>query len=551
MSLTVPLEVWLSTGRSGRYVAQDLRDLTFRWTDPGGYQSCRLTLDRPLTRTPDEVGYYGDCTVYDTRTGQVVWDGRQEDPGRAAGAGQIYELAALGGQSHTRDRSVSWIYVDRDMTRWSPVHTSACPGGQRSVGEDETAFPGEVSLSQLMPNGTPVSGAGTTYVSSRYMWIYRTGQKLGRFDYRWDTGRTDTNLRVRAYAHAAGTWSSTFTLARDQAANTAGGTSSAKVITTDYPNGRDSIQVRLQWTGATTTIGDDLTWLAYAGLVVIGTRYNRSGTHLLTGASYPASTVAASDVVEDLLGRLLGGQYDAANAVISATSHNIEQLAYIDPVTADDVLSDLALLESGYTWRVWERGTNGLYRFEYVPIPTAVRYEAEVSDDGYESIGSANGLYNRVSVRWRDAGGAVRTTERTATVPELDAAGVTRQQMIDLGDEVGSLNEAQRAGDQFLQDHRYAANAGTLRVSGPIMDLQLGRMVMPWEIRPGLIRLRGINPRPDALNASSVNGESVLRIVSSGFRASDATATLELDSYAPSTAGLLALLRKRAATRRR
>jgi hypothetical protein len=81
-------------------------------------------------------------------------------------------------------------------------------------------------------------------------------------------------------------------------------------------------------------------------------------------------------------------------------------------------------------------------------------------------------------------------------------------------------------------------------IARPIHDILAGRMVQPWEIRPGtLIRVRGILPRPDSLNATARDGLTVFRIVSVEFRASDAAAVLELDSYSTSVARALADLR--------
>jgi hypothetical protein len=274
------------------------------------------------------------------------------------------------------------------------------------------------------------------------------------------------------------------------------------------------------------------------GIRVVAMRYDKAGNELTTG--YSTDTVLASEVVEDLLGRVLD-QYDGTNAVVEDTSYAIQQLAYPNAITPEKVLNDLMALESGHTWRVWERGSNGLYRFEWTTTPDEVRYEADLLD-GFDAPGSADGLYNAVTVRYRDAGDRVRTVVRTATVPDLDNAGITRQGYIDLGDEVGSQADAEQAGDQWLAQRQYPPNAGRLKIARKILDRETGRMVDPWEIRPGLIRVRGILPRVDALNATARDGVTIFRIVASEFRASDASATLALDSYPYSVAGSLAEL---------
>ncbi|GAB2951836.1 hypothetical protein GCM10027280_45280 [Micromonospora polyrhachis] len=533
MSLPIPLTVRLSTSRALRHITRDVRDLTFGWSDPGGYTSCRVSLDRPLTLQPDEIAYYGILTVHDARTGMTVWEGRLEDPGRSAGSdGQVWDLAALGGQVHTRDRTIPLIYVDQPMTGLERVD-NATPGAQDSVGADPGDTTGlRQALVLQFPSGQPV--VTNSRVTVRYTAVQRAGQRLARCDYQWDGGQTSSNLRVEAIARTDGSLGGG-SVARSDNISTAGGGSSPRVIGTHWSTDRNTLDWRLTYVGGGGTVTTDDNWASIWNMVVLGTRYNKSGTEL---GVYPNSYVLASEVAEDLLGRLLT-QYDGPGATIVTTTHQIDQLAYPDGVDPARILEDLLTLEAGHTWRVWERGPTGRYRFEFVPTPSQVRYEASVVD-GYDSQGSADGLYNRVTVLWRDSGGHIRTTERTATVPLLDAAGLIRQGRIDLGSAVGSVADAQRAGDQWLADRRYPPNAGRLRIARPILDLQTGRMVQPWEIRPGLIRVRGILPRPDALNTSVRDGVTVFRVRGVEYRASDGAAVLDLDSYAPSTPRLLA-----------
>lgn len=549
MSLPIPLAVRLSTTRTDRVVTRDVRELEFRSVVPGGYASCTITLDRPLSVQPDEIAYFGKLYVYDARTGATVWEGLLEDPGRgASGNGQVWQIAAIGPSAHAHDRTVPLIYVDKSLERWTPVETQACPDGQVRTGNDETIFPGEPSMILSIPNGTPVTSS--SYVSRRYLPISLAGQKLARLDYRWDTGRTDTNLHIRAFARDSATWATTFTQIRDDASNTAGGGSTPKVVGTDWTAGKDSCDVRWAYLGTTSQVGDDVTWAALAGLVVQATRYNASGTELLTGASYTANTVTADQVVADLLGRLLT-RYDGANATIATNSYAIDQLAYPDGVTAEQVLADLMKLQSGYYWAAWESNSAGKYRFEWSAWPTTVRYEADVTD-GFDSPGSALDLYNAVTVRYRGVDGSIRTVRRTQAVAALDNASITREAFLDLGDATGSSANATQAGDQFLAEHASPPNAGRLTIGRPILDVTGGRMVQPWEIRPGtLIRVRGVLPRVDALNASDRDGVTIFRVVGVTYRASTATAELELDSYPRTVAQALARVLERPLTARR
>ncbi|MGX4657110.1 hypothetical protein ACWCHM_26175 [Micromonospora sp. SCSIO 07396] len=539
MSLPIPLSIKLVTSKGERNVTRETRDLVMRWTDPGGYASCQIALDRPLTLQPDEVAYYGNLLVHDGRHGGVVWDGRLEDPGRSAGAqGQVWDLAAVGGQAHTRDRTVPLIYVDQQVLSNLDRVDNATPKGDDSVGSTpaNTASQEQVLILQF-PEGLTV--VPNSRVVTRYLGLQRASQKLARIDYTWDAGRTDSAYQVEAVARTDGSLASG-EVARSNNWSTSGGGSSPRVIVTHWTAGRNTIEWRIIYTGVGGKIGNDLHWGTFGNLIVLSTRWTAAGSEQLTAAPYGNSYVLAHEIVADLLGRLLTS-FDGANARIATTTYQIDQLAYPDGVDPARVLDDLLSMEAGYTWRAWERNAAGRYRFEWVALPTTVRYEADVTD-GYESQGSADGLYNRITVRWKDSKGRPRTTTRTSSVPALDNATppLIRQGSIDLGGDVGSTSAAQRAGDQWLADRKWAPNGGRLRIARPILDLETGRMVQPWEIRPGLIRVRGVLPRPDALNASTRDGVTIFRIVASEYRVSDGAATLELDSYAPSTSRMLA-----------
>ncbi len=533
MSLPVPLSVRIVTAAGDRHVARDLRDLRFRSTVPGGFASAQLSFHRPLSLQPVDVAYYGQVFVYD-RSGQTVWAGRLEDPGRSAGSdGEVWQINAVGPSAHTRDRTVPLVYVDTDFA-FERVDNQT-PGGVDSVG----ASPGDpLGLDQWQllrfPASTPV-GMGSR-VSVRYQHLWRAGQKLARVSAGWDAGVTDANYAVQAVARTDGSLGGG-DVAATAGLNTVGGNFAA-VIATDFPaaNLRNTIEFRLFKSAAgSATISTDTYWAALKDIAIVGTRYNAAGTELLTAASYPLSTVLAHEVVADLLGRLLT-QFDGANASITAGTHPITKLAWVDGVDAERVLAELMRLEPRCFWAAWEPNAAGRYCFEWATWPTSVRFDADVSDT-FDSPGSADGLYDRVRVRWVDGAGRPRTTVRTQTVQVLADAGISREAFIDLGAVSGGESNANRAGDEFLAEHAAAPNQGTLTVARPLIDYTSGRTVYPWELprlAPGsLIRVRGVLPRVDSLNASARDGVTVFRCVGAEFNASSASCQLELDSFAP------------------
>ncbi|MDG4792020.1 hypothetical protein O7626_40100 [Micromonospora sp. WMMD1102] len=547
MTLTLPLAVRLSTARGEAHITRRLRDLSWRITAPGGFASITMSLHEPIAGQPDWLAYYGRAYIYDQRTGAVLCEGRLEDPGRSAGPdGQVWDLVAVGPAAHARDRHVPLIYVDRSLERWIPRDGgSAHPKADRRADVDASDNP---VLRFQPPTGT--SWAQNRTGTMGYPHLRYAGLKLGAFNASGTCGANTTNWR---WQQVTRTPAGVGTVARDVAFTAPSISTSQRVASLSFPAGDDWVEMRVLQQNASAQTPSDAIWCTFGDLYVMQVLVNESGTELYEPAfDYPDGYLTADQVIRDLLGRLLP-QYDGPRATIAATSYQIRELAYPDGVDAATVLDDLMRLEPAYLWEALESNAAGKHRFNWRQWPTEVRYEADVGDAGYDAPGSADGLYNEVTVRWRDATGQTRTTRVTQSVPELTAAGLTRSpKPLDLGDEVGSSTEATQAGQQFLAEHRAPPNGGRLRLSRPVLDLMAGTRVAPWEVRPGyLIRVRGVLPRPDALNATTRDGVTVFKIASTEFRASDATATLELDTFAPSTARALATLLNRPLTRRR
>ncbi|HEX2549977.1 MAG TPA: hypothetical protein VHK64_00155, partial [Nocardioidaceae bacterium] len=389
-----------------------------------------------------------------------------------------------------------------------------------------------------LPQGLSVNlgdGAAMTYQELRF-----TGQKLARVSAFEDAGGTNGNWNLEMclgtnVTVATGDTGDAITMTTASA-----GVSRDSQVVTDFANGRNVVLfLFIQRAGGAVTASNDLHWASWQSVFVRSMLLSATGSDITTG--YTNDYVRADEVVKDLLGRALS-QYDGALATVTTTSYQHSQLAYPDGADPGKILDDLIDIEpTDFYYAAWESTVNATvtapkYRFEFIAWPTSVRYEASTLD-GYRSQGSADGLYNAARVRYVDAQGDTHLTQLTSSVPELSAAGLTREGFIDLGSEAASSASATSAGNSFLADHSSVLNAGTLTVARPILDRTLGRMVMPWEIRPGqLIRVRGILPRVDGLNATARDGVTVFRIVGVNYSARDAAATLDLDSFQPTIA---------------
>jgi hypothetical protein len=518
----IPLTVRLKTRRKDMDVTAQINDLSFRSSIPGGYASCQISLNRPLDIQPDEIEYFATLYVYDGRNGSTTWEGRLEDPGRGAGdQGEVWSITAVGPKVHAQDLTFPVIYVDKSLERWKRSRYSH-PRADTSTSEIADDVD---SLMVSVPQGTVID---TTWAGD---WIYRhiyyCGQRLARVRWEHIEGGASTNYQVKMFTRQ-GTGTALFSTAQNWAVTEQ--TMACNLGTASWDNTADVVSYRAQRDVSGTT-ADAVAWSQAYNVVVRAVVKNVDGSDNLSTSGYNVNNIDPIEVVMDLLGRALP-KYDGANAVLVGSGVDIDQLCYPDGTTAEQILNDLALYDPGFYWAAWETNPATLKnRFEYKPWPSTVRYEAGI-EDGFDSPGSASDLYNAVRVRYLNPNNSVRTIRRTQTVQELTDAGITREAYIDLSDEIGSVTTAAYVGDNFLNEHRYPPNAGTLRIGRPIIDNDTGRMVHPWEILPGnLIRVRGVLPRVDALNPTNRDGVTVFRVVSIEFSISDGIAVLELDSY--------------------
>lgn len=539
MALTVPLAVRIGD----THITREVSAVKFRKEAVGGVRNIQVRLARPLDRFDANIAAYSRIYLYDARSGATLAEGRLSDFGRgaSAGDGQQWDIVAFGPAQHASDKMFPYIVIDQQVDRWSlNDYKTVSIASIKNLEEGGGYVDGH---QMAVPTG---STAGTSFVAAAsYRAILEAGQKLGSIITSWRAGLADADYKayIGSSQGIGGSLHDAYI-----ASFATGTTNKTVVVVTDFPNGDDV--ARLHMTRVTSSItGADTHWLKWSGLMIRALLVDKVGTEITTG--YSTAYVNAHNVILDLLGRVLD-QYDGANAVISsAGTYQIDQLAYPDGITAAQVLDDLMLLEPAFYWTTGPSDpTTGKYPFTWQAWPTTVRYEVDLEDGGSFPTSSQE-LWNRVLVRWKSKSGIVRTVVRTRACAILDAAGVTRQTVLDLGDEIGSPAAATRAGDNFLASHNVPANAGTLTVSRQIRDLTTGAVVDPQEIEPGeLIRVRGVESYPDSLNASSNDGLTVFRIRSMEYDSDSNSAVLELDTDSRSTANALARLIKRRTRRR-
>lgn len=539
MSLPVPLSVRIGN----QHITRHVQGLSFRKEAVGGLRSISFRLARPLSSLDASLTPFTKVYVYDGRLADCIAEARLTDTGRSAsGSGQVWDMAAFGPAQYAADVVGPLIYVDRRITddAWEIADVMHAGGVSFTSGTrpNDTSASAPAGLLASFDDGVAINTASR--VVRRYTPAWQAGHKLARYAFNWSNGHTSTIWQNHGRTRTDGsptTGEDSYAAFWDA---TTGGTAAA-VVGTNFPDGRNTLDLRIYWGGgAATTTGADVDWGWFEAIVVRTMLKSKAGVDITTG--YTNNYVLAHEVVADLLGRSLV-EFDGANATIETTTMNIDQLAYPEGVSAAQVLSDLMTVEPAFRWYASPSTTGAGYRFAWEAWPTTVRYEAGLDDGGSFPL-SGNGVYNRAIVKWTPVGGgAPRWTTRTMACASLDAAGLTRTAIVDLGSEVGSAALADAAGDAFLAEHNVPQNTGSLTVARPIRDVISGRMVQPWEIQPGeLIRVRGVESYADSLNADDSDGLTVFRIFAMDYESESNAANLELDTDPHTTAAALARL---------
>ena len=536
MTLNVPLAVSVD----GLHITPKVAGLSFRKEAVGGLQNVTLSLLAPLDASP--LTPLDKVLVMDTRSGKVIGQADVADPGRNAdqNTGQTWSMTAFGPAAHASDINQMLQVIDQSMDDgWRRVRRADLAGGE--IGK--STKPGTDSTDAIVAH-VPTSKFinPDDHLAVRYERIRDAGQRLGRVRYDWDAGVTDTNFKVRAVAGLNNTPDSS--AAKSSGWNTAGGSHTA-VYTTDFTLGRNQVDLEVWFDsglGAAFQPPNDKYWASFENVLIRSVLSEKDGTDQTCNNDY----VKADWVIRHLLGGGWLPQYDAVNASIDTGGvFQIDQMTYPDGISPREVFDDLMALESAYYWTTGPDITGLGYQFWWKPWPTTVRYEATLEDGG-DFPTTTRELYNRVTVRWVDRRGRAQATQVSGSCPILDAKGRTRRAILDVSTELGSSANAAQLGANFLAEHKYPPNMGTINVARPIRDLETGRLVQPFEIEPGeLIRVRGVESYPDALNATSNDGQTVFRIWATTYTADANVAQLELDTYSRSTEQALAKLERR------
>lgn len=558
--ITVPLMVrLLSRTGSLNITGQLLDDLQYGNAVPGGYTSAQCKLSRPLDRNAIDLAPYTGFEVVDAASGQQLWYGRLEDPGKSS-RDKVWSLSAQGWSAHAQDVAKAVNYQDSRLSEFVPFQPELKGGGDVQTGaSDGTPGYDDPAMTFHWPKGAQLTS--TRRLQMQLQTLVPSGQHIAYMRVVHSSGMVAAGVFSLDIVGRGGP-------AADAILATAVLTTAVTTTAIEIGNQFTSLhlifEVRLRWNGGTTVVANETTTTTVTEAMMQGTRLDRYGNELVSSSAYAGTGVPPHGIVEDVLGRFLTALDRGGSEVDTSITGKVTQLAYEDTTTAAQVLEDLMTLFPTHYWAVWggdpvaQYGLPGYVsakgaRFEWQPWPTTVSLDGlDTRRDDFTDSGSSADLYNEVTVRYKSANGKSYVVVRTGSSPALTAAGITRRAFVDLGSQMGNRAQAASVGDAFLLAHAYPSNGGTIKVSRPLRDMASGRLVHPRELRAGVLcRVANLAPQVDELNAVTTNGSTVFRVASVSYSAKSNEATLTLDSYGRSVARQLATLARRTARVRR
>ncbi len=532
MTANAPIAIKFETSRSETLIIDEIDGLRITNVVPGGFGTLETNLHRPLRFQPGEIDVFSRVTAYDRESGEVCFHGRLADPGATANeSGEVWNIAAVGGQAFTTDINDPVIYVTKDVTEFKRF------GGSRNGGtvSNDEGPSGEAGIK--VQAGGSGSWATGTYIAGRNDDFKRAFTNIARFSVKTLSGAPSSLWQQRVY----GIPSEDLIISADM--QTSMQSFTGLIGGDDFDAGDYTLDVRQERVGIAATT-DENAWTIFYDYIARGTIMHEWGD-FYSSSEYTTDYVFAHNVVGDVIARYLSDHVDGSEAYIDESStYQIDNFSFAKGATAREILDQLQNLVPTHYWAMWERNRiTDLIKMEYRPWPTSIRYEADITG-GIDQSGGPIDMFNSVLVEWEDTRGRYQITRVNSTVEELTKAGINRTTRIKLDKRASSSANAIQAGTGFLNEHNIPTVSGTVKIDRPILDFAAGRMIKPHLIRSGqLIRLRGIRPRVKALRQTVRDGTSVFRVAKVTYDDRSGVATLDLDWYSPTlyrqVAGLL------------
>ncbi len=546
-SSTIPIHVretpplWLAheitdpSGRRHRW-ADDEADpanvpsgVTFSSVMPGGFDTAQAVLPRkPGIDYGDQRGF-ADWKVYGAG-GEVVSETRLERSPRVSGDQVSISPDGVGWQAYLEDdKTAREIFRDIDLGRWqeaSRARQHALLGVPGVLGSFQTAADAAAGLPAL---SLAIEGAWTRRPFAEAWYDAGAGCAVAKvwYDLRAEADLDITNAAWNVFPFASDADDGT---GLASGSDLQPGGNHTGTFTPAAAKRFAGLQLNYQNAAAgsasSTYKADIRRPVVYGahGLPVYGTE--------------PAAGLLASDIAPYVLGRWapLLNFTTGPNGSISPSSFPIPQLAFYDPTTVKEILTQ-AIRFGLPDWAVWDNRTFYLH-------PRGARgrkWRFRVGPGQLQETGQAmDRVWNGILVRYQDVDGSTRTVgppgsgadvEDTSLLVDdplnpANQAGIKRWDMLDMG-MVSVSGAAIEVGRVFLEQANQLDRSGQAIAVGYAMD-DRGILRPASQIRAG-----------DSAAFVDASDSSERRIVRVQYDHSTRTASLDLDAPPEALSALL------------
>lgn len=442
-----------------------------------GFSTCSFSLRRPIDRDYPELALLNDVVITG-HDGRVAWEGRIARVARSISDTHTLQVEAVGWISHLKDRSMSEVYVDRDLGGWRPP--ARAQHATILLASDKLVTSGEVSTDA---GGQPALVLKFTTLRERDLaqsWYdIGPGLHIGRLYY-------DATTLVQGGAGYSATWSVT-----------------AKLHTTDDTGTSSSVSSGDIEPGAAAYLAAPTTGYRYAALsqywpvgsgavsdgewATFWRRLAVYGNHGLTlqGVNDPKG-VTASDVIGHLVNKYCP-RLNTRN--VTSTAYAIPHLVFRD-TTPFDAIAEVNKYHL-YEVAVYENKTLSFQPADLTDYTWQVRFDdpgvqLDLQGDSIEDL--ANGAevsFINVQTNARDR----VTPETHALLSDTDPDNVVNQAGLDIRKKVELSSQtttdgAVQIGRAALAEANQPKAPGTITARGRIRDRQ-GNFQPAWLVRAG------------------------------------------------------------------
>jgi hypothetical protein len=514
---------------SSRMLTPHVSNLSFRSVDPGGFGSVTFSLARAVDAR--NFTDYAEISVFDSQTGEQVGGGRLQNPGRSMSVnGKTWDITALGeGIAHAQERKNPYFLAD---SRLDPWYTGESTSLNRKWATG-TAPNDESKAGLVFTIDQATVGVGAFTNANMYD-VRRYKQEIGGFVYVHEEGRASSNNKLEGQLRVVG--GSAPTDIFNQNWSTSVRTCAAEKGTDWSGIAFDLMNFVYSRATSTLTVDSEQDWICIYSAVILALRKGRDGSDVTGGGAYSKGYVLAHEAVVDALARWCP-RFDLPGALIATTAtHQHDSLVWPDGINTYDMLEYLMSLEPQFTWGVYEKQPNGLYRFEWRERDTRARYEiGEQNSVDFNLTGGQFDPLTRVWYTGTELLGHYRAVDVAADNPyaaqniqPTDTRQIDRSNV----DSRAWTVDATALATAAVTDSQFAATSATSTIVGLVFDNFTGRWIKPYQMIPGYIcRLAGVFVRQDTLNSGYEPSAAKFRLVTNDYSVDAGSSTVELNSY--------------------